>query len=146
MISDEALVNQIKTRLGITTEYHDALLLRYANDVKEYMHAAGIPGDILDSEAAVGVISRGVTDLWNLGSGEGNFSGVFMQRVIQMKYTEWGALDTSGEPAMLIAISDKELDECTKCLDTPSDANGEQIVMTAMSEDDINACINCLKD
>ena len=146
MISDEVLVSEIKKRLGITGDYHDALLLGYANDVKEYMHSAGVPGDVVDGEASVGVISRGVADLWNLGAGEGHFSGLFYQRVIQMALTNWEVVDSAGVAARLIPISNEELDECMECLNNPSDANGEQVVMTAMSEDDINACINCLED
>lgn len=146
MISDEVLVAEIKKRMGITGNYHDALLLGYAQDVKEYMHAGGIPAEIVDGEASIGVISRGVADLWNLGAGAGHFSGVFVQRVTQMALTEWGALDSSGEPATLIAISNEEIDGCTECLEQPSGSSGEQLIMVAMTEEEINACIDCLED
>lgn len=146
MISDEVLVSEIKKRLGITGDHHDALLLAYANDTKEYMHSAGVPGDVVDGEASVGVISRGVADLWNLGAGEGHFSGLFYQRVTQMALTEWGVVDASGVSTTLIAISNEEIDECTECLEQPSGSSGEQLTMVAMSEEEINACIDCLTD
>lgn len=146
MITDETLLNEIKTRLLITGNYHDNVLLAFANDVKAYLHAAGIPAEIVDSGASVGVIAKGVSDLWNRGLEDGILSGFFMQRVAQMSFTEWGALDTSGEPATLIPISNQELDECTECLDRPSGSSGEQLIMSAMTEEEINACIECLKD
>lgn len=146
MITDEELLKQIKTRLLITGNYHDDMLMGYANDVKAHLHASGIPAEIVDSGASVGVIAIGVRDLWNRGLEGGILSGFFIQRVIQMSYTDWGALDTSGEPATLIPISNQELDECTECLDRPSGSSGEQLIMSAMTEEEINACIECLKD
>lgn len=146
MISDEVLVSEIKKRLGITGDYHDALLLGYANDTKEYMHSAGVPADVIDGEASVGVICRGVADLWNLSAGNGHFSGLFYQRVIQMALTNWEVVDSTGVAATLIPISNEELDECTECLDHPTGADGQPVVMVAVSEEELNACIECLKD
>lgn len=75
------LVEEIKIRLAITGNHHDALLLGYANDVKEYLLSAGVLPEVLESEKSIGVISRGVADLWN---GEGKFSEMFYQRAIQL--------------------------------------------------------------
>lgn len=75
------LVTAIKTRLGLTGTFHDNLLAALAQDVKEYLTSAGADAE---SSAAVGVIARGVADLWNFGSGDGKFSEVFYQRVSQL--------------------------------------------------------------
>ena len=75
------LLTEIKTRLSVTGTYHDGLLSALANDVKEYITSAGADAE---SAAAVGVIARGVADLWNFGAGDGKFSDVFYQRVSQL--------------------------------------------------------------
>lgn len=80
-MTEAELVEQIKVRIGVTGNYHDALLAALAKDVKEYIKDAGADPE---SDASVGVIARGVSDLWNYGSGEGKFSEVFYQRVIQL--------------------------------------------------------------
>lgn len=75
------LLTEIKTRLSLTGTFHDGLITALANDVKEYITSAGANAE---SDAAVGVIARGVADLWNFGSGDGKFSDVFYQRVSQL--------------------------------------------------------------
>ena len=77
----EELREEIKTRLLITGEYHDRMIDALAQDVKDYLTSAGAD---VESEAAVGVIARGVADLWNVGAGDGRFSEVFYQRVGQL--------------------------------------------------------------
>ena len=80
-MTDAELLTEIKTRLSITGEYHDAMLLALAADVKEYLASAGADAE---SPAAVGVIARGVADLWNMGAGDGRFSEIFYQRTGQL--------------------------------------------------------------
>lgn len=75
------LLSEIKTRLSVTGDFHDGLFTALAEDVKEYLTSAGADAE---SPAAVGVIARGVADLWNFGSGDGKFSEVFYQRVSQL--------------------------------------------------------------
>lgn len=75
------LLEEVKTRLAITGTFHDALLSAYIDDVKAYLTNAGVDAE---SASAVGVIARGVTDLWNFGSGEGKFSTIFYERVSQL--------------------------------------------------------------
>lgn len=75
------LLEEVKTRLAITGTFHDALLSAYIDDVKAYLTSAGVDAE---SASAVGVIARGVADLWNFGSGEGKFSTIFYERVSQL--------------------------------------------------------------
>lgn len=77
----EELLSEIKTRLSVTGNFHDGLLSALAQDVKDYLTSAGVDAE---SSKAVGVIARGVADLWNFGSGDGKFSEVFYQRVTQL--------------------------------------------------------------
>lgn len=77
----EELREEIKTRLLITGDYHNQMIDALAQDVKDYLTSAGADAE---SEAAVGVIARGVADLWNMGAGDGRFSEVFYQRAGQL--------------------------------------------------------------
>ena len=83
-MTDAELLTKVKNGLGITGEYQDATLTVYVNEAKAYLIDAGVKKSVLESEAAVGCIMRGVADLWNYGSGEGKLSQYFMQRAIQL--------------------------------------------------------------
>lgn len=85
-MTDSELLQQVKNRLLITGEYHDAALNGYIRDVKDYLEDAGVLSEIVNSEVSVGVIARGVADLWNYGAGDGTFSKIFYERVIQLRY------------------------------------------------------------
>lgn len=79
-MTDAELLNEVKTRLAITGSFHDNALLGLISDTKEYLKSAGVA----DDSASVGVICRGVADLWNMGSGEGQFSRIFYERATQL--------------------------------------------------------------
>ncbi len=78
---------KVKSALGITGTYQDETLNVYIDEVKAYMMSAGVPKEVVDSEASAGVIARGVTDLWNYNGGAGKLSDYFYQRVSQLAYT-----------------------------------------------------------
>lgn len=78
------MLEKVKTGLGITGEYQDATLQVYLDEVLAYLKDAGVPEAVLDSDAATGIIVRGVADLWNYGSGGTQLSLYFMQRAIQL--------------------------------------------------------------
>jgi hypothetical protein len=80
-----AILDDVKTGLGITGNYQDGALNLYIDEVKAFLTDAGVKAETVDSPAAVGVITRGVADLWNYGAGEGALSEYFMQRAIQLK-------------------------------------------------------------
>jgi hypothetical protein len=83
-MTEVELLENVKRALNITGTYQDDTLMVYIKDVKYYMADAGVRKDLIDSEASVGVIARGVSDLWNYGNGSTTFSEYFMQRVIQL--------------------------------------------------------------
>lgn len=83
MIDENKLLEEIKTRLLITGNYHDSLLLAYADNVKRFLLSGGVSLEILESEDAVGVIAQGVSDLYN---GMPEFSNMFRERAYQLKY------------------------------------------------------------
>lgn len=76
------LLDEVKKRLSITGEYHNAMLLGFIDDVKQYMLSAGVNESIVNSKKAIGCISRGVLDLWT----KETFSDLFSQRVIQLTF------------------------------------------------------------
>lgn len=84
-MTDADLLSKVKIRLGITGEYQDDLLTGYIEDVKNFLADAGVPIEVITSEASVGVIARGVSDSWNFGSGDGRFSRMFFQRAEQLR-------------------------------------------------------------
>ncbi len=77
-------LEKVKKSLGITGNYQDDTIKEYINEVKRYLIDGGISRDIVEDPATVGVIARGVSDLWNYGSGGTSFSPYFIQRVIQL--------------------------------------------------------------
>lgn len=87
MTNDELLL-KIKNGLGITTNYQDATLQVFIDDVKAYMMSAGVLPAVVDSQKAVGCILRGVADLWNYGSGNATLSDYFKSRMLQLKHEE----------------------------------------------------------
>lgn len=86
MMAEANLLEEVKIRLGVTGEYHDDLLSSYIEDVKVFLMDAGVPEDVIESDASVGVITRGVADTWNYGSGDGEFSQMFFQRAEQLRH------------------------------------------------------------
>lgn len=80
----DTLLERVKKSLGITGSYQDDTLTEYINEVKEYLLDAGVSQAVLDSDVSAGVISRGVSDLWNYG--DGKLSDYFYQRASQLKY------------------------------------------------------------
>ena len=78
------MLEKVKTALGITGEYQDSTLQIYLDEVICYLKDAGVPEDVLESDASTGIIVRGVADLWNYGSGGTQLSPYFVQRAIQL--------------------------------------------------------------
>ena len=83
-MTNEELLTKLKSGLGITGTYQDDTLQVYIDEVKSFMESAGVNQSVIESEAAVGCIIRGVADLWNYGSGSANLSPYFVQRMIQL--------------------------------------------------------------
>lgn len=87
-MTDTELLEKTKSGLGITGTFQDATLMVYIDEIKAFMKSAGVPQSVIKSEVSVGCIMRGVSDLWNYGSGNTSLSEYFKQRVIQLKREE----------------------------------------------------------
>lgn len=78
----DAMLEDVKICLGITGNYQDGTINGYIEEVKAFLVDAGVKPDAITT----GVVVRGVSDLWNYGSGDGKFSDYFMQRAGQLSF------------------------------------------------------------
>ena len=130
-MDDIEMLNGIKTRLGITGDYHNDLLMAYAEDVKAYMLSGGVRPSVINGSSSIGCIARGVADLWNYGSGEGKFSDVFYQRVIQLALPIVGMEDGSED---LDSITEDDVDEIVGGKVPPKEPEYEVITKEEVDE------------
>lgn len=89
-MTDQELLTEVKKRIGVTGEYQDDTIKGYIQDVKDFMIDAGVDSTVMESNVIIGAVTRGVSDLWDYGSGTGEFSPYFFQRVTQLSYKGGG--------------------------------------------------------
>lgn len=75
------ILGEVKKRLGIADDSNDDALTGLIDDVKAYAASAGISDEVLDSDKAYGLITRGVSDLW----ADNPLSDVFKMRLVQLQ-------------------------------------------------------------
>lgn len=85
-ITSEELLTKVKAAIGITGDYQDDTIEMHIDEVKAFLGSAGVRASVLESDKVVGVVARGVLDLWNYGAGDGSLSPYFYQRTIQLVY------------------------------------------------------------
>ena len=73
-------LEDVKKALGITGDYLDDTLNFYIEEVTDFARNAGVKSE----DISVGLVARGVSDLWNYGAGEGKLSEYFIQRCKQL--------------------------------------------------------------
>ena len=76
------MLEQVKQNLGITGTFQDTTIQGWIDEVEAFL----IDGGVLKENITVGIITVGVKDLWNYGSGDGSFSPYFIQRATQLAY------------------------------------------------------------
>lgn len=81
-MANSSMLAGVKNALGIQGNYLDATLNQYIDEVIDYLTEAGVKSAYITT----GIVSRGVSDLWNYGAGEGKLSEYFMQRATQLSY------------------------------------------------------------
>lgn len=81
-MADAAILTGVKAALGVTSDFMDTTISVYIDEVTDYMSGAGVPGSVI--AASVGVIARGVNDLWTASSGDAKYSPYFYDRVSQL--------------------------------------------------------------
>lgn len=85
-MTDAEILTKVKAALGIGGNYQDDTLAEYIAEVKDFLNGAGVA----EANITAGIIARGVSDLWNYGSGGGTLSPYFMQRAAQLSYKSTG--------------------------------------------------------
>lgn len=75
-------LDDVKKALGITGDFMDSTLQIYMDETVAFLSDAGVK----KSNMTKGIIARGVADLWDYGSGDGQFSQYFIQRATQLSY------------------------------------------------------------
>ena len=88
-MAEFVMLEHVKMCLGITDTYHDDMLQAYIMDVQMYLQDAGIPETVTQSKDCGGIVTRGVADLWNYGSGGTELSPFFHERAAQLAL-KWG--------------------------------------------------------
>lgn len=76
------MLTKVKSALGIEGTYQDSTITEYIDEVVAFLIDAGVK----QSNITAGVVSRGVSDLWSYGAGNGKLSEYFMQRAAQLSY------------------------------------------------------------
>lgn len=74
------MLNGVKKALGVEGEYQDDTINSYIEEVTAFLVDSGVPV----SRITVGIVARGVSDLWSYGAGDGKLSPYFMQRAAQL--------------------------------------------------------------
>lgn len=77
-----AMLDEVKKALNITGNYQDNTLQKYIDEVTGFLVDSGVKSENITD----GIVSRGVSDLWNYGAGEGKLSEYFKLRASQLAY------------------------------------------------------------
>lgn len=78
------MLEKVKKMLNITSDYMNDVIGLWIDETVRFMCDAGIDKRVAMSDYAVGVVARGVADLYDLGSGSGSFSPHFKSSVVQL--------------------------------------------------------------
>ena len=78
------MLEEVKQRLSITGHDLDPTINGMIDDVVAFCLSAGVKYSQLVKPDVIGLIARGVADLWNYGAGDGKFSQVFHMRLNQL--------------------------------------------------------------
>ena len=81
-MAENTMLESVKKGLGIVGDDLNNTLTEYIDEVTGFLKDAGVK----DANITAGIVTRGVSDLWNYGSGEGKLSEYFLQRATQLAY------------------------------------------------------------
>lgn len=81
-MAENTMLESVKKGLGIVGDDLNNTLTEYIDEVTGFLKDAGV----LEKNITAGIVTRGVSDLWNYGSGEGKLSEYFLQRTTQLAY------------------------------------------------------------
>lgn len=76
-MNDENILEKVKAGLSVGGIFNDGTLKIKTIAVKQYMLNAGVSQEQIETDLGIATLTVGVTDLWNLSSGEIKFSFAF---------------------------------------------------------------------
>lgn len=79
-----SMLEAVKSALMITGDFMNDTIQLFIEETQNYLLSAGVSKELIESKKCVGVIARGVSDLWNYGNGSTGLSPYFKERVIQL--------------------------------------------------------------
>ena len=82
-MNESEILEAVKKALNISGDYQNDTLQIYVDVTIQFMINAGIPEDKVRSSSCVGILARGVNDLWIYGEGA-TFSNAFVMLVSQL--------------------------------------------------------------
>ncbi len=86
------MLEHVKASLGQAgNDYINPVLQPYIDEVREFLHDAGIPETVTNTRPFGGIVARGVADLWNFGAGDADLSPYFRMRAAQLAL-KWGVV------------------------------------------------------
>lgn len=85
ILTAEQTLAGVKERLSITDTASDDTIEALIADVKAFAQGAGCTAGILATDSAIGMIAKGVADLWEAAGGKGSYSPIFTMRLIQLR-------------------------------------------------------------
>lgn len=86
------MLEHVKASLGQAgNDYINPVLQPYIDEVREFLHDAGIPETVTNTRPFGGIVARGVADLWNYGAGDADLSPYFRMRAAQLAL-KWGVV------------------------------------------------------
>ncbi|WP_303202821.1 hypothetical protein [Raoultibacter timonensis] len=81
------MLERVKTNIGLSgNDFHDDTIRGHIAEVQRFLIDGGVDEAVAGSEAAVGAVTRGVSDLWNYGAGGASLSPYFLQAAAQLAY------------------------------------------------------------
>lgn len=85
-MTEEEQLDAVKKGLNITGDYQNDAVLHHMREVKCYLSGGGVSDDILASSEAIGILTIGVSDLYNGAPGNSQLSTYFKERAAQLVY------------------------------------------------------------
>jgi hypothetical protein len=77
-------LKDVKNGMSITHDYNDDTLQIYFDEVIDFIKESGVA----EENITAGLVTRGVSDLWNYGGDKGVLSPYFLERATQLAYKE----------------------------------------------------------
>ncbi len=77
LLNDDEILQKVKKGLSVGGSFNDGTLNIKTIAVKQYMLNSGVTQEQIETELGIATLTIGVTDLWNLVSGEVKFSYAF---------------------------------------------------------------------